>query len=108
MEKGFIKVDEFQNTTNEKTYALGDVCGNKLLTPVAIAAGRRLMERLFNGKIDLKLDYDYVPTVVFSHPPIGTIGFTEEEAIALHGVDNIKMFFFLFFYLFYFNFFIIS
>ena len=58
-------------------YALGDVCGKALLTPVAIAAGRRLAHRLFDGKTDLKLDYHNIPTVVFSHPPIGTVGLTQ-------------------------------
>ena len=58
-------------------YALGDVCGKALLTPVAIAAGRRLAHRLFDGKTDLKLDYNNIPTVVFSHPPIGTVGLTQ-------------------------------
>ena len=93
-ESGFIVVDEYQNTTVPSIYALGDVAGKKLLTPgtvhvlsailqctvpsflVAIAAGRRLSARLFDAK-DVKLDYENIPTVVFSHPPIGTIGLTE-------------------------------
>ncbi|PIK46540.1 putative glutathione reductase, mitochondrial-like [Apostichopus japonicus] len=66
--KGNIVVDEFQNTSAQNVYALGDVCGKALLTPVAIAAGRRLAHRLFDNKPDLKLDYEDIPTVVFSHP----------------------------------------
>lgn len=90
LEKGHIKVDKLQNTNVSGIYALGDVCGKALLTPVAIAAGRRLVHRLFDNQSDLHLDYDNIPTVVFSHPPIGTIGLTEEEAVAAHGEDKIK------------------
>lgn len=89
---GFIKVDEFQNTSAKNIYALGDVCGKALLTPVAIAAGRRLAQRLFNNKTSLKLEYEYIPTVVFSHPPIGTIGLTEEEAAKKYGTSNVKIY----------------
>ncbi|MBN3321106.1 GSHR protein, partial [Atractosteus spatula] len=89
-EKGHIVVDEFQNTSRQGIYAVGDVCGKALLTPVAIAAGRKLAHRLFEGKKDSKLDYSNIPTVVFSHPPIGTVGMTEEEAVTAHGRDNIK------------------
>ncbi|XP_033760443.1 glutathione reductase, mitochondrial-like [Pecten maximus] len=90
--KGHIIVDTFQNTDNKNIYALGDVCGKALLTPVAIAAGRRLAHRLFNNESDLKLDYDNIATVVFSHPPTGTIGLTEEEARTKHGDDKIKVY----------------
>ncbi|KAJ7335866.1 hypothetical protein JRQ81_013807 [Phrynocephalus forsythii] len=88
--KGHIIVDEFQNTNRKGIYALGDVCGKALLTPVAIAAGRKLAHRLFEGKEDSKLDYTNIPTVVFSHPPIGTVGLTEEEAVAAFGRENVK------------------
>ena len=80
-----IKVDAFQNTNVPGVYAIGDVTGREPLTPVAIAAGRRLARRLFNGEADLKLDYDNVPTVVFSHPPVGRVGLTEPEARARYG-----------------------
>lgn len=90
--KGNITVDEFQNTSVPNIYALGDVCGRALLTPVAIAAGRKLAHRLFDNKSDWKLDYDNIPTVVFSHPPIGTIGVTEEEAKEKYGADKIKIY----------------
>ncbi|CAL8357649.1 unnamed protein product [Merluccius merluccius] len=88
--RGHIVVDEFQNTSRPGIYALGDVCGKALLTPVAIAAGRKLAHRLFEGKADSKLDYSTIPTVVFSHPPIGTVGLTEEEAITSQGKENVK------------------
>ncbi|XP_004408340.1 PREDICTED: glutathione reductase, mitochondrial isoform X3 [Odobenus rosmarus divergens] len=89
-DKGHIIVDEFQNTSVKGVYAVGDVCGKALLTPVAIAAGRKLAHRLFECKEDSKLDYDNIPTVVFSHPPIGTVGLTEDEAIYKYGKENVK------------------
>jgi len=89
---GHIIVDEYQNSSQESVYALGDVCGKALLTPVAIAAGRRLAMRLFAGANDLKLDYDNIPTVIFSHPPIGSVGMTEKEARDKHGADNVKVY----------------
>ena len=91
-ERGFIQVDEYQNTTTAGIYALGDVCGEKELTPVAIKAGRTLAERLFNGKTDAKMDYELIPTVVFSHPAIGSIGLTQEQAEVKYGVENIKVY----------------
>ncbi|XP_039261755.2 glutathione reductase, mitochondrial-like [Styela clava] len=87
-----IAVDEFQNTSFPGVYSVGDVQGKALLTPVAIAAGRKLAHRLFDGKTDWKLSYENIPTVVFSHPPIGTVGMTEEEAKKTHGEANIKIY----------------
>uniref|UniRef100_A0A8C2Y9I0 glutathione-disulfide reductase n=2 Tax=Coturnix japonica TaxID=93934 RepID=A0A8C2Y9I0_COTJA len=87
-----VVVDEFQNTTRKGIYAIGDVCGKALLTPVAIAAGRKLALRLFGNQQCARLDYSNIPTVVFSHPPIGTVGLTEDEAIAAHGKDNVKIY----------------
>ncbi|MEL0641137.1 glutathione-disulfide reductase [Pseudoalteromonas aliena] len=92
---GFVKVDEFQNTTAKNIYAVGDIIENGIeLTPVAVKAGRTLSERLFNKELpdDLKMDYSLVPTVVFSHPPIGTIGLTEQEAISQYGEENVKIY----------------
>ena len=91
-ERGFIQVDEYQNTVVDGIYALGDVTGEKELTPVAIKAGRTLSERLFNGKTSAKMDYTTIPTVVFSHPAIGTVGLTEEEAIKEYGQEQIKVY----------------
>ena len=82
---GNVVVDAFQNTNVPSVFALGDVAGKALLTPVAIAAGRRLAHRLFNGEADLCLDYKNIPSVVFSHPPIGTVGLTEAEAVDQYG-----------------------
>lgn len=91
VDRGFIVTDEYQNTNVEGIYAIGDNTGRAALTPVAIAAGRRLAERLFNGQTELKLDYENIPTVVFTHPPIGTIGLTEDEARQRHG-DSVKVY----------------
>ncbi len=88
---GFIKTDDYQNTSVPNIYAVGDNTGRIALTPVAVAAGRRLSERLFNNKPDERLDYDNVPTVVFSHPPIGTVGLSEPEARAQYG-DSVKVY----------------
>ena len=82
---GVIEVDAFENTNVKGVYAVGDVTGRAALTPVAIAAGRRLGERLFNNQPERKVDYNHIATVVFSHPPIGTIGLTEDEAREQHG-----------------------
>lgn len=92
-ERGYIKVDEYQRTNVDGIYCVGDIMeGGIELTPVAVKAGRQLSERLFNNKPDAKMDYNLVPTVVFSHPPIGTIGLTEPEAIAQYGEDNVKVY----------------
>ena len=91
-EKGTIYSDEFENTSVPGIYALGDVTGKLDLTPVAVKAGRQLSERLFNNKADAKLDYTDVATVVFSHPVIGSVGLTEEKAIAKYGTENIKVY----------------
>ncbi|MGR5147610.1 glutathione-disulfide reductase [Photobacterium alginatilyticum] len=91
--RGYIKVDEYQQTNVDGIYCVGDIMeGGIELTPVAVKAGRQLSERLFNGKTDAKMDYKLVPTVVFSHPPIGTIGLTEQEAIAEYGEENVKVY----------------
>ena len=92
-ERGFIKVDKYQNTNVKGIYAVGDIIeGGIELTPVAVAAGRRLSERLFNNKPTEHLDYNLVPTVVFSHPPIGTIGLTEPKAVEQYGAENVKVY----------------
>ncbi|HEX5124477.1 MAG TPA: glutathione-disulfide reductase [Rhodanobacteraceae bacterium] len=84
---GFVETDEWQNTNVEGIHALGDVTGRLALTPVAVAAGRRLADRLFGNHPDAKLDYTNVPTVVFAHPPLASVGLSEEAARAVHGSD---------------------
>ncbi|MFY8331650.1 glutathione-disulfide reductase [Vagococcus carniphilus] len=91
-EQGAIQVDAYQNTTQEGIYAVGDVIDKVNLTPVAIAAGRRLSERLFNGQTNARLDYETIPTVVFSHPTIGTVGLTEKEARVKYSGETIKIY----------------
>lgn len=82
---GVIPVDAYQNTNVAGIYALGDIIGKAPLTPVAIAAGRRLADRLFGGQPERHLDYANIPSVVFAHPPIGTVGLTEQQARTQYG-----------------------
>ncbi len=91
-DRGYIAVDEYQQTNVPGIYALGDVTGKIELTPVAIKTGRLLSERLFNGKEEAKMDFSLVPTVIFSHPAIGTVGLTEPEAIEKYGAEQIKVY----------------
>ncbi len=91
-ERGFISTDKYQNTNVKGIYAVGDNTGRAQLTPVAVAAGRRLCERLFNNKPNEHLDYSGIATVVFSHPVIGTVGLTEKEALEQYGEDNITIY----------------
>ncbi|TKS53529.1 glutathione-disulfide reductase [Luteimonas yindakuii] len=89
--RGNIEVDALQTTSVDGVHAVGDVTGKATLTPVAIAAARRLMDRLFGGQADAKLDYDDIPTVVFSHPPLGAVGMTEAQARGAHG-DAVRVY----------------
>ncbi|MDP5035656.1 MAG: glutathione-disulfide reductase [Alishewanella sp.] len=90
---GFIRTDKYQNTNVPGIYAVGDVTGEAQLTPVAIKAGRLLAERLFNPALpDAHMDFSLIPTVVFSHPPIGTIGLSEADAIAIYGKEQLKIY----------------
>jgi glutathione reductase (NADPH) len=84
---GHVETDEWQDTNVAGVHAIGDVTGRLALTPVAVAAGRRLADRLFGAKPDAKVDYANVPTVVFAHPPLATIGLSEEAAREAHGDD---------------------
>ncbi len=89
--RGFIPTDDYQKTNIDHIFALGDVTGRAALTPVAIAAGRRLADRLYNNMKDRRLEYHTIPTVIFSHPPIGTVGLTEDEAGEEYG-DDVKVY----------------
>ncbi|MCC5794693.1 MAG: glutathione-disulfide reductase [Chromatiales bacterium] len=84
---GHIRTDGYQCTTQPGIYAIGDVTGREPLTPVAIAAGRRLADRLFGGQQGRCLDYANIPTVIFTHPPIGTCGLPEPAARERWGDD---------------------
>lgn len=90
-ERGFIETDQFQATNLPHIFAVGDITGRVQLTPVAIAAGRRLSDRLYGGFSERKLNYENIPSVVFTHPPIGTVGLSEEEARQHYG-DRIKVY----------------
>ncbi len=91
-ENGTVPVDEWQATNQAHIFALGDVTDNPFpLTPVAIAAGRRLADRLWGGQAERRMDYTNIPTVVFTHPPIGTVGLTEPQARAEYG-DSVKVY----------------
>ncbi|TKA38032.1 hypothetical protein B0A49_13666, partial [Cryomyces minteri] len=91
-EKGHIPVDAYQNTNVDNLYALGDVCDRGFeLTPVAIASGRRLADRLFGGQNDAHLEYANIPSVVFAHPEVGSIGLTEPAAREKYG-DSVKVY----------------
>jgi glutathione reductase (NADPH) len=90
-EWGFVPTDKFQQTNVESVYAIGDVTGRDALTPVAIAAGRRLADRLYGGMEGRHLEYELIPTVIFSHPTIGTVGLTENEAREKFG-DDVKVY----------------
>ncbi|KAJ6095223.1 hypothetical protein N7486_005969 [Penicillium sp. IBT 16267x] len=93
-DSGHVMVDQFQNTSTEGIYALGGVTGQAELTPVAIAAGRQLSNRIF-GPSELKfskLSYENIPTVVFAHPEVGSIGLTEPQARERHGNDLVKIY----------------
>jgi len=79
-DNGMIPVDAYQNTNIDGIYAVGDITGKSPLTPVAVAAGRKLADRLFNNQPESRLDYNQIPSVVFSHPPVGTMGLNESDA----------------------------
>ena len=92
-EKGHVIVDDYQNTNVDNIFALGDVCDKGFeLTPVAIAAGRRLSDRVFGGQSGAHLAYSNIPSVVFAHPEVGTVGLPEPEARKQYGDANIKVY----------------
>jgi glutathione reductase (NADPH) len=88
---GAVMTDLYQNTNVVGIYAIGDVTGREALTPIAIAAGRRLADRLFGGQPDRHLDYQWIPTVIFSHPPIGSVGLSEVQARSRFG-EQVEVF----------------
>jgi glutathione reductase (NADPH) len=89
---GDIISDGYQTTNVAGIYAIGDTTGQFGLTPVAIAAGRRLADRVFGGMTERRLVYENIPTVLFTHPPIGTVGLTEEGATQKFGAAAVKVY----------------
>ncbi len=79
--RGFIRVDDLYQTTEPSILAIGDVIGRVQLTPVALAEGMAVVRRLFKPEQYRPVDYQNIPTAVFSQPPIGTVGLTEEQAL---------------------------
>jgi glutathione reductase (NADPH) len=82
---GRVQVDAFQNTSVPGITAIGDVIGRHALTPVAVAAGHALAQRLFGGEPQSRFDYAVIPSVVFAEPPLGGVGLTERAARERHG-----------------------
>jgi glutathione reductase (NADPH) len=89
---GYIAVDEYQNTAIAGIYAIGDVTGQASLTPVAIAAGRKLAARLFGGQPRARVDYRDIPSVVFAHPPVAALGLAEAKARQRYGDDAVTVY----------------
>ena len=87
-----VPVDEYQETAVKGIYAIGDIAGQAQLTPIAIAAGRRMADRLYGGMKGRKMDYSLIPTVVFTHPPMATVGLTEDAAKTQYGDDQVKVY----------------
>jgi glutathione reductase (NADPH) len=88
---GFLGTDRFQETRVPGIFAVGDVTGREPLTPVAVAAGRRLADRLWGGMTDRHLDYANIPSVIFTHPPVGSCGLSEQAARERHG-DAVRVY----------------
>ena len=87
---GAVIVDEWQRSSVPHIYAIGDVTDRINLTPVAIAEGRAIAETLFNNN-PTKMDHADVPSAVFSQPPIGAVGLTEERALQEYGEIDVYM-----------------
>lgn len=91
-DKGYVVVDDHYRTSVSGVYAIGDIISLVELTPVAVASGRRLADYLFNDQPLRPIDPERVATVVFSHPPIGTVGITSEKAIECYGEENVRIY----------------
>lgn len=89
---GFIHTNKWEATNMKHIYAIGDITGKKQLTPVAVSAGRRLASRLFGGDKGAHVDYDNIPTVVFTHPPIATVGLSEQQAVEKYGREQLTIY----------------
>jgi glutathione reductase (NADPH) len=91
IKSGHIAIDAWQNTSAKGIFAVGDVTSRPELTPVAVAAARRLADRLFGGQPDSRMDYDNIPTAVFAEPPMAMVGLTEAQAREFHG-DQVRVY----------------
>ena len=91
-ERGYIPVDRYQETSAKGVFAVGDVTGQAELTPVAIAAGRRLADRIWGGMKGRHLDYDLIASAIFSHPPMATVGLSEADARERYGADDVEVY----------------
>ncbi len=89
---GIIAVDDYENTAVPGIHAIGDVTGKAALTPVAIAAGRRLAARLYADQPQSRVDYANIPSVVFAHPPVGSVGLTEDQARTRYADDQLTVY----------------
>lgn len=91
---GAVVVDDASHSLSHGSWlhAVGDVTGHKQLTPVAIAAGRLLADCLFGCFPSARMDYTGVPTALFAHPPLGTVGLTQGEAEARFGTEAVVSF----------------
>jgi glutathione reductase (NADPH) len=81
---GAVAVDDYFQTSVPSIYAIGDIIDRYQLTPVALAEGMAVTKTLFQDQPST-VDYDFIPTAVFSQPPVGTVGLSEEEAREKHG-----------------------
>ena len=82
-DKGAVEVDEYSRSSRKSVFAVGDATDRMNLTPVAIAEGAAVAQTLFNDN-PTTVDYANIPTAVFSQPPLGTVGLTEEQARVKH------------------------
>ncbi len=83
---GAVVVDEYSQTSVDSIYAIGDVTDRVQLTPVALAEGMALVRTLYDG-VPTSTSYENIPSAVFSTPPIGSVGLTEEDARRDHNIE---------------------
>jgi len=86
--RGAIPVDDHHRTTCDSIYAVGDVTDRVQLTPVAIREGQAFADTVF-GKRECKVDYECIPSAVFSHPPLAGVGLTEAKAKEKYGTAKV-------------------
>jgi glutathione reductase (NADPH) len=87
---GMIRVNEYSQTSVEHIYAVGDVTNRVNLTPVALYEGHAFADSVFGG-IDRPVNHQFVPSAVFSQPPVGTVGYSEEDALHHAGPVDVYL-----------------